>query len=165
MRRNSAKLTSPHKLWLYSVTLLVYLTGVAWAWLHYVVHGPGDFGVQIHPAEPWMLRLHGVGAMVILVLLGTLLPEHVRFAWHARRNRVAGLALIVFFVFLVLTGYALYYLGDEYLRSRTSWLHLAAGIALPAMIILHIWSGRRSSPQVVSQRKEQTKLAKTANNL
>ena len=117
-----------------------------------------------HPAEPWSLKLHGAAAMAILIILGTLLPTHVRFAWHARRNRPNGIALLAFFVLLVVTGYGLYYLGDERLRSWTSWLHLGIGIALPAMIILHIWSGRRSNVQVVRPRTEQTKFAKTSGN-
>ena len=162
MRRNSAKLSVPHKVWVYSVTLLVYLTGVAWAWLHYLAHEPEDL---VHPAEPWMLKLHGAGAMLILVILGTLLPGHIRFAWHARRNRPNGIALAAFLVFLVLTGYGLYYLGDERLRSWTSWSHLAVGVALPAMIILHIWSGRRSGTEVFKSPKQQTRSAKPSDSL
>ncbi len=163
MRRNSAKLSGPHKLWVYSVTLLVYLTGVVWAWLHYLAPRPQDFGV--HPAEPWILKLHGAGAMIILVVLGTLLPGHMRFAWHARRNRPNGIALVAFLGFLVLTGYGLYYLGDERLRSWTSWSHLAVGVALPAMIILHIWSGRRSGTEVFKSPKQQTRSAKPSDSL
>ena len=96
-----------------------------------------------------MMKLHGAGAMVILVILGTLLPSHIRFAWHARRNRPNGIALILFFGFLIVSGYGLYYFGNERLRSWTSWSHLAVGLALPAMIILHIWSGRRSPVQKI----------------
>ena len=162
MRRNSAKLSGPHKFWVYSVTLLVYLTGVVWACLHYLAPRPQDFGV--HPAEPWMLKLHGAGAMIILVVLGTLLPGHMRFAWHARRNRPNGIALVAFLGFLVLTGYGLYYLGDERLRSWTSWSHLAVGVALPAMIILHIWSGRRSGTEVFKSPKQQTRSAKPSDS-
>ncbi len=83
--------------------------------------------------------------MVFLVVLGTLLPSHVRFAWHARRNRPNGIALLLVLGFLIAGGYGLYYFGDERLRSWTSWSHLAVGLALPAMIVLHIWSGRRSA--------------------
>ncbi len=155
MRRNSVKLSDHHKVWLYAVTLLVYVTGVAWAWLHYL----GGRAEELAPrsaAEPWMLKLHGAGAMAILVLLGTLLPGHVRFAWHTRRNRPNGVALILFFAFLGVSGYGLYYFGNERLRSWTSWLHLAIGVALPAMIVIHIWSGRRSPAQKIHRKTVDT---------
>lgn len=143
MRRNSAKLGRRHKLWLYSATLLIYLTGAVWGWHHYLASRTDEFASQ-SSLEPWMMKLHGAGAIAVLVTLGTLLPGHVRFAWHARRNRPNGIALVGFFTFLVLSGYGLYYFGDERLRSWTSWSHLAIGLALPAMLVLHIWSGRRS---------------------
>ncbi len=131
---------------------MVYATGIAWAWLHYFGARADEFAPR-SAAEPWMMKLHGAGAMVILVILGTLLPSHIRFAWHARRNRPNGIALILFFVFLIVSGYGLYYFGNERLRSWTSWSHLAVGLALPAMIILHIWSGRRSPVQKIRHRR------------
>lgn len=146
MRRNSVKLTRRHKAWLYSITGLLYLTGVVWAWLHYLAPRPNEFSAT-SPAEPWMMKLHGAAAMGILVLIGTLLPSHVRFAWHARRNRANGIVLIGYLSFLIVSGYGLYYFGDERLRTWTGWSHLWFGIALPAMLIFHIWTGRRSTVQ------------------
>ncbi|MDQ2660161.1 MAG: hypothetical protein M3Y03_07045 [Verrucomicrobiota bacterium] len=148
MRRNSAKLSARHQTWLYATTTLLYLTGGVWAGLHYLGNHADEFAPR-SPAEPWLMRLHGAGAMALLVVLGTLLPTHVRFAWHARRNRPNGIALLAFYAFLIASGYGLYYFGNEWLRSWTSWLHLAIGIALPAMIVLHIWTGRRSAVQPV----------------
>lgn len=146
MRRNSVKLSRQHRAWLYSVTVALYLTGAVWAWLHYL-RAPTDEFAARSPMEPWMLKLHGAGAMLILLVLGTLLPGHVRSAWHARRNRLNGTALLAVFAFLTASGYGLYYFGDERWRSWTSWSHLGMGLALPAIIILHIWTGRRSGPR------------------
>lgn len=148
MRRNSAKLSTRHKIWLYTITLVVYITGAAWAWLHYLIR-PVDDLASHSAAEPWMMKLHGAGAMAILFVLGTLLPGHIRFAWHARRNRPNGILLVFVLTILVVSGYGLYYFGNEHLRSWTSWSHLAVGLILPAIIILHIWSGRRSAAQKI----------------
>ena len=87
MRRNSAKLSYRHKVWLFAITILIYGSGVVWAYLHHFARRMREFGEQPHPAEAWSLKLHGAATMAILVILGTLLPTHVRFAWHARRNR------------------------------------------------------------------------------
>lgn len=159
MRRNSVKLSYRHKSWLYAITILIYGSGAVWAYLHYFARRMSEFGEQPHPAEPWSLKVHGAAAMAILAILGTLLPTHVRFAWHARRNRPNGILLISVFAFLILTGYGLYYLGDDRLRSWTSWLHLVVGLALPLVLILHIRSGRRSDVTASRPQSQTTNRA------
>jgi uncharacterized membrane protein len=84
--------------------------------------------------------------MAVLVLIGTLLNEHVRLAWRARRNRANGSVFLSAFAFLTITGYGLYYAGDERLRAWTSWVHLAVGLVLPILLLIHILLGRRTRP-------------------
>jgi predicted membrane channel-forming protein YqfA (hemolysin III family) len=144
MRRNSAKLSNRHQFWLYLALIALYGSGLIWAIFHYFIRTPGDFGDVPHPIEPWCMRVHGGAAMLFLILLGTLLPNHVRFAWHARRNRPNGVLLMVILGSLILTGYGLYYLAGETSRAWTHWSHLIVGILLPLILILHIWAGRRS---------------------
>lgn len=155
MRRNSAKLSDRHKVWLYAITILIYVSGAVWAYFHYFV---GSLGELSHPAESWSLELHGATAMAMLVIFGTLLPTHVRFAWHSKRNRPNGITLISVFSFLILTGYGLYYFGDERLRSWTSWLHLVVGLALPLALVLHIRSGRRSDVTPIRRQSQRANL-------
>ncbi len=92
------------------------------------------------------MKIHGAAAMAILVLVGMLLTGHVRFAWRARRNRGNGSLFLGTFGILTVTGYGLYYAGGESLRACTSWIHLAVGLALPLLLILHIWLGKRTRP-------------------
>ena len=96
---------------LYTVTLALFATGAAWAWLYHFAKVEGEVGLEIHPAEPWMLKAHGAAAMGILVLLGTLLPIHVQRGWQSRRNRKNGGGLLTAFGILTLTGYGLYCAG------------------------------------------------------
>ena len=91
-----------------------------------------------------MLKAHGAAAMLILVLVGTLLPMHVKFAWRVRRNLRTGLSILGVFGFLVLTGYVLYYAGDERLRFWTNAAHLWVGLALPPIMCLHVWRGKKT---------------------
>jgi uncharacterized membrane protein len=92
------------------------------------------------------MKVHGAAAMAILVLVGMLLTGHVRSAWRARRNRANGSVFLSALGILTITGYALYYAGGEALRAWMSWIHLAAGFALPLLLILHIWLGKRTRP-------------------
>ena len=103
-------------------------------------------------AKAWAIKIHGAAAMAILVLVGMLLAGHVRFAWRARRNRGNGSLFLGGFGILTVTGYGLYYAGGESLRVWTSWIHLAVGLALPLLLLFHIWLGKRTRPAQLQKR-------------
>lgn len=141
MRRNAFQLSRRHKAALYVITAAVFLSGVGWAWLHHFFRTEGEFGPELHPAEPWLLKAHGAAAMAILLILGTLFPIHVKRSWLARQNRASGIGLLAFFGVLTLSGYGLYYAGSEGFRALTSAVHLWIGLALPVVLIGHIARG------------------------
>src|SRR5689334_6174922 len=87
--------------------------------------------------------LHGGTAMIALILLGALLPLHMQRAWRARRNRVAGSAMLACNAVLIVTAFGLYYAGSEVLRPWMSAIHIAFGFGLPAVFIVHLVRGRR----------------------
>jgi hypothetical protein len=143
MRRNSLQLSRRHRSLLYLSILVLFLTGVAWAWLHYFHRIEGEFGPEFHPAAPWLLKAHGAAAMVSLIVLGTLLVVHVQRGWQAKLNRGSGTGLLCVFGVLIVSGYALYYVGEERFRALASNIHLWVGLALPVVLIAHIILGRR----------------------
>ena len=144
MQRNGIRLGSVHRAWLFGVFATAFATGTAWWVLHRWFQVNGEFGPAPHPAEHWLIRLHGAAAMLTLVLLGSLLPLHVKRAWLVRRNRPSGTVLVALNALLALTGYALYYAGGETIRALASNAHLALGLALPVLLLLHIAFGRRT---------------------
>ena len=93
---------------------------------------------------PKMLMLHGGTAMVTLMLLGALVPLHIRRAWRSGRNRLTGPIMIGVNAALIATAFALYYAGSETLRPWISDLHIAVGFALPLALLVHVWLGRRA---------------------
>src|SRR4029450_3358278 len=149
-RPDSIRLKSLHRYFLYAVLALLLFSGVAWAYWNYLAASPGDFETS---AKAWAMKIHGAAAMAILVLIGMLLSGHVRFAWRARRNRANGSVFLSAFAVLTITGYGLYYAGGENLRAWTSWIHLAVGLALPILLILHIWLGKRTRPAAQVQKR------------
>ena len=150
LRRDSIRLKRSQRYFLYVVLALLFLSGVAWAYWNYFPASPGDFEMS---AKAWAMKIHGAAAMAILVLVGMLLTGHVRFAWRARRNRGNGSLFLGVFGVLTITGYGLYYAGAETLRAWTSWVHLAVGLALPSLLILHIWLGKRTRPAAQLQKR------------
>lgn len=143
MRRNSVRLSRRHEWFVYAVAAAVFFTGAAWAAVHYLLAPPNDFGIA-GAGQSWCLKLHGAAAMAVLVLLGSLLPLHLKFAWRAGRNLRTGLSLLALLAFLVFTGYGLYYFGDERLRAWTSAAHLWVGLMLPVIMSMHVWRGKTS---------------------
>jgi magnesium-transporting ATPase (P-type) len=128
---------------LYTIVALLFLSGTLWAYWNYLIPKSGDFEVS---AKAWAMKIHGGAAMAILVLIGMLLTVHVRFAWRVRRNRGNGSLFLGAFGILAVTGYVLYYAGGESLRTWSSWIHLGVGLALPLLLVLHIWLGKRTRP-------------------
>ena len=149
-RPDSIRLKRLQKYFLYAVLAPLFLSGVAWAYWNYLTASPGDFETS---AKALAMKIHGAGAMAVLVLIGMLLSAHVKFAWRARRNRANGSVFLSAFAVLTITGYGLYYAGGERLRAWTSWIHLAVGLALPILLLIHIFLGRRTRRAVQSSKR------------
>lgn len=144
MQPDDARIGAVLRGWLYGVFGLLFFTGVGWMLLHALARTEGEFGSQPHPAESWSLRLHGAGAMAVLVILGILLPLHVRRGWRAGGNRLTGVIMVGSCLILTLTGYALYYAGSDRQRDLAIWIHEAVGLGFPVLVGWHILWGRRS---------------------
>jgi cation transport ATPase len=143
MRPDSIQLKRLHRYLLYVVLLVLFFSGAAWAYVHYLSPRPEDLRNTL---KAWALKIHGAAAMATLVLIGTVLTAHVKFAWSARRNRLNGIFFLTIFGVLTVTGYGLYYFGDDRLRAWTSWIHLGIGLILPLFLLAHILLGRRTRP-------------------
>jgi len=144
-RADSIRLGPWHQGAVYGATAALAVSGTIWLVLHYFFAVPGEYGPQTHPLEPWMLRLHGAAAMAALVIYGSLLPVHVRRAWSIRRNIALGIGLVSIMLLLTVTGYLLYYSGDENARPVISAAHWILGLVVPALLVWHIVSGRRQN--------------------
>jgi len=145
MKRRGIQLSSRHKRWFYAVSVTLFLSGAVWVlfgWLAKRNETCADFSQAL---KPWLLKLHGAAAMTFLVALGILIPTHLKRAWRAQRNRVNGGFFVTMMALLVVTGYGLYYFGDDRWRSAASWIHLLLGFGTPALLGWHIWQGRRDA--------------------
>jgi hypothetical protein len=135
------RLKPSFRLAIYVAFAVLFLTGAGWL--------VADRQKDISADDIWqqtvayLLMVHGGAAMITLLLLGALIPVHLRRGWRARRNRVSGSAMAAFNAVLILTAFGLYYLGSETVRPWMSWIHIAAGFSLSLLFPLHIFWGRR----------------------
>src|SRR5438094_651288 len=89
MKGRVFKLRAAQRRLLYCVSLLLLLSGAVWAWINHLDE-TAEVGERMRDLKPWLLKLHGLSAMLFVLLLGTLLPGHVRRAWRAHKNRRNG---------------------------------------------------------------------------
>jgi hypothetical protein len=90
-----------------------------------------------------MLRIHGAAMQIVLLGLGSLLVVHVWRGWTYRSQRALGISLLSVAGLLIVSGFMLYYVGDEDWRGVTSTAHWIVGILALPMFLLHYFQGKR----------------------
>ena len=134
---------------LYIIGIGVWLTGGLWLLFHYFFVEQGEFGPKIHPLEPWWLELHGAFGFAAIWIFGLLWGIHVTRAWPGFRRRWSGGFMTGVIAWLILSGYLLYYVGNEDARSVVSILHWGIGLASPFCFGFHrLHFRKRRVPQL-----------------
>jgi hypothetical protein len=138
------RLKSTFRLALYGVFALLFISGVLWLLADQMKNSADADSEMWQQAASFALSLHGGAAMVTLLLLGALFPMHVQRAWRAKTNRVTGIVSVVLYGLLITTAFGLYYMGSEAVRPWISYIHIAFGLAVPAVVAAHVMVGRAS---------------------
>ena len=121
---------------LYAAGAVLLLSGLLWLVVHYL-NGSADAAGASYSLEPFALRIHGAAAMAMLVIIGTLIPTHLADGWSSGDNMPTGLGMLAVTTLLTVTGWGLYYAGDEALRSMLSIAHWVLGIAALPLLFVH----------------------------
>ena len=122
---------------------MLYGTGLGWLLDRYLAHHDLPSAASI-----WCMKVHGAALLVFLIAYGALLPNHVVLGWRLQRNRRSGAVMLSVVATLVLTGYGLYYAGEESLRTLLSVSHWLLGLAAALALGLHVALGRRSAREL-----------------
>ncbi len=124
------------KRFLHLSTLAIGLTGLAWAWMRYLWDaGPEPMDPEllmewtgIHPWEPTMRTLHLLAAPFSVFAVGVIWQSHVAprimKPWARRRT---GLALVLLFGPMVLSGVLLQTASTADARTLWVWVHAITG--------------------------------------
>jgi uncharacterized membrane protein SirB2 len=139
--RLPVRLSPRHEWTIYMASTLLFVSGVAWLVIHFF--RPTDSLPS--PSEPWWLRVHGAAMLLFLIVLGSLFPTHVLPGWRHRTNHRSGIFVLTVVIILTLTGYGLYYLGDETIRPWISAVHWGIGLVAAGGLAVHAFLGKRAS--------------------
>ncbi len=126
---------------LYAAFAVVFVTGAVWLVADNLKDSASEFWQE---AAATLLMCHGGGAMITLMMLGALVPVHMRYGWRSSKNLVTGITVATVNAALIVTAFGLYYLGSEAVRPWMSDVHTALGLAIPALLVGHIWWGMRT---------------------
>ena len=131
-----------HKRSLYLVVGFLWLTGMIWLYFQYVAQARDEFGLQTNPNQILALKIHGALGMAFLIVLGSII-YHMIPGWQQKRQRLSGASLVTICTILILSGWGLYYLGEEHWRHWASLIHSVLGVLLPAFILFHVWNAQK----------------------
>lgn len=115
----------------------LWLTGGVWLLLHHFMMRQTDYGPAPDPLERWSLVAHGAFAFASLWMFGLLWGAHIVKRWKAKRHRLSGGLMFVALAALMVSGYLLYYVGDDGWRALIGKGHWIIGLALPLPFALH----------------------------
>lgn len=139
MNGKSGVLLAPwHKRTLYGVATILWLSGALWLYFHYFGQTQGNYGPQNSALLSPTLKIHGAAAMAFLIALGSLLTTHVPLGWRQKIQRPSGASLLTASAVLILSGWGLYYIGQDQWREWTSAVHSMIGLLFPLMIVAHV---------------------------
>jgi hypothetical protein len=130
------RLPAWQRLAVYTTGTLVAVSGLVWFGIQQWADSDDVFSAWL-VIERAVRTVHGSISLVMLAIIGSVLPVHVRLGWHGLLNRSSGISLLVSLALLAFTGGALYYLADEKLRWLTTWIHQIAGVAAIAICFVH----------------------------
>jgi hypothetical protein len=135
--KKPGRLGHSRRIALYTIGIGVWLSGGLWLVFHYFLVKEGEFGPTANPLEPWWLKLHGAFAFAAIWIFGLMWGVHITDAWPHKHWRWSGGVLAGVFAFLIVSGYLLYYAGDDRVRPIVSVLHWGIGLACPIFFVAH----------------------------
>ena len=150
MRKSCMKFRSDFKKIFYVFFTALFLTGSVWWAMEKWVRVQTSLGADHHPLQGILLRLHGVIAYFILILLGYLVHSHIRPGLKAKTKKsfVSGWIMNVMTGLLVLTSATDLFGPEGGVREFLVTCHRFLGLGFPLILFIHLINRKFHPPQV-----------------
>ena len=118
--------------------LAVCGTGLAYAWMRYLVIPVDEWAVVNHPWQPHIQHLHVLAAPFLVFVVGQIWSAHILGKLrNGRTNRVVGIGLAALFLPMVASGYLLQVAVEPGWRQTWIWVHVANSVLWVAAFLAH----------------------------
>lgn len=129
---------SSYQKWFYVILSGSWITGIVFFIFNNFVEVEGEFGIEKHFLQYPVLKTHGAFAFFIMVMYGFYLGAHVKKTWKVKKRPMSGYVILLLPIFLIISGWFLYYVATDNARYILGLIHFAVGALLPVALILHI---------------------------
>lgn len=115
---------------LWTSILLVGGSGVVYAWMKYLVPNEDPYAVVNHPLQPLFLKLHVLGAPLLVFAVGLVFSRHVwgQFRAGFRRGRGSGLVMLGVLAPMIVSGYLIQVATAPGWLRGSAIVHLSTGL-------------------------------------
>lgn len=144
---------------LHVTTVLLTVTGLVYAAMHYLSKPVDPFSVVGNPWEQVVLKAHILIAPILVLLVGLVAHSHIllKIQSGSQSGKRTGILLVALFLIMTFSGYALQTVTDA--RKTVMVIHLASGSLWFLIYVSHqifaIRVKRRMAELAVERRRMQ----------
>jgi hypothetical protein len=146
----------PWERWTFGLlAFVVALTGFAYFAMKYLVESDDPFAVVNHPWQPTMLHLHVLASPPLILMFGMILNAHVmrRLRLPGTGNRWSGLASLVMFAVMIVSGYLLQVVSNQTALQALVAAHVGSGAVFSLSYVAHLIISLRLARSWAAMRK------------
>lgn len=106
-------------------------TGLVYGALRYFFVREGEYGPEIHAAQPLWQHLHVLAAPALVLMAGVFWAAHVQpcYAAGTKEGRRSGLVMTLSALPMIFSGYGIQVTVSEGWRLAWIWIHGITGVA------------------------------------
>ncbi len=128
----------PQLIVLQVANLAVAGTGLAYAWMRYLVEPGDEWAVVNHPWQPTVQHLHVLAAPILIFVIGLIWNSHVLGKLkNGRTNLAAGVGLMILLLPMTASGYLLQTAVDPWWRQIWIWVHIVSSLLWIGVFVAH----------------------------
>jgi hypothetical protein len=128
----------PQLIVLQVANLAVAGTGLAYAWMRYLVEPGDEWAVVNHPWQPTVQHLHVLAAPILIFVIGLIWNSHVLGKLkNGRTNLAAGIGLMILLLPMTASGYLLQTAVDPWWRQIWIWVHIVSSLLWIGVFVVH----------------------------
>jgi hypothetical protein len=151
--KERVRLSPAHRRFFYLTFGILWFSGALWLVAEWFKDP--ELGPTRTPLQSQSMKIHGAAMLVYLAMLGTLWT-HIQRGFALQANRLSGSAVVAVNAVLSVSGWILYYLGDDRVRDWSSLAHWIIGLAVLPLLIGHILLGRAQTSALLGHNKNQS---------